>query len=257
MAVAYGNPYEYSLTTRLKERALLEFLNPQEHERILDLGCGLGYFSKKISDRKSFTYALDIDFPSLAKAREFASALFVQAKAISIPLKANSVDKVLFTDVVEHLPDESLALAEISRVLKKGGRVVISTASKKGILCGTRLSRLFHDIPGTPEYHYCDGYHTEELKQILKECGFDVTGVSYSTVFLGEIFVEIMKLAYSFFKKDFGAQADVLQVNNSLAFLAYRKIVFPIFYLLSEAETRLFSRFFGGHIIIMEAVKHG
>lgn len=249
-----NNPFQYSLTTRPKEKAINALLSPEKDEKILDLGCGLGYYADKITAKGSVCYGVDIDYNSLALAKHNTSAFFIQAASESIPIADNSVDKVLFTDVIEHLKDDGVALKEIARVLKDKGVVVITTASKEGFFCGTRLNMLFHDKVGSPEYHYRVGYSTEELVCRMQRYGIRVQEVKYCSVFLGEIFIELLKLFYSFIKKDFNTQADTIKVNDSLLFTVYKKVFFPFLLFISEKETELFSERYKGHIVIVKGI---
>lgn len=250
-----NNPYRYSLATRLKEQAIFDLLKPQKGEEILDLGCGVGYFSTKISDMVSKCYGVDIDLKSISWARQNSPCSFIQGTAGRVPLKKESIDKVLFTDVIEHLEDDLTPLNEIARILKYQGEVVVTTASTEGVFAGSPLNRLFHDKSGTPEYHYRLGYETANLKQLLNDSGFEVTDIRYTTVFFGEIFMEALKLFYSLLRKDFERQSDAFSASNTVLFKLYKTVVFPILYFISIAEVRLLSNILKGHIVIMKGKK--
>jgi len=95
-------------------------INEQKSQKILDVGCGLkpyqSYFEKMmyIGIDRSWTV-------------EWMRALDVQAVAEVIPFKSNLFNIVLCTQVLEHLASPEQALKEIHRVLKHGGRFILST----------------------------------------------------------------------------------------------------------------------------------
>jgi len=249
------NPYRYSLTTRLKESLLLRLLAPLgPGERILDLGCGMGYFTRLLRARGAAVCGVDISHESLLQAGRDSDAFVIAGVATHIPFRDGAFSRVLFTDVIEHLEDDLGALREIRRVARDGATVVVSTAALEGVLVGTRLNRLFHDKPGTPEYHVRSGYSASGLSRLLAEFGIEVVEVEYSTVLLGELFIELLKLVYSLVKKDFATQADTLATAHSPLFAVYRRLVFPPLYAIAVLENALLSRWLKGHILVVKGI---
>ena len=249
------NPYRYSLTTRLKESELLKQMNASEGEMILDLGCGMGYFTDKMREGGATCLGLDLSFSSLQYANEKWPGENLIGFCDKIPFKDDTFDKVLFTDVIEHMEDDESSLKEIARVLKPSGYVVITTPAKAGLLVGTKLNLLFHDKPGTPEFHYRIGYTAEELSEKLNKCGMEIVTVRYTTTFFGEIFTELLKLLYFSMEKDFETQADSRRIGKTWIFKVYRYLFFPILFSISKIEDALLSRFIKGHLILVKGKK--
>lgn len=246
------NPYRYSLTTRIKESKLLKQMNASEGEMILDLGCGMGYFSDKMREKGATCIGLDLSLPSLQYANEKWPGEHIIGFCNKIPFRDSTFDKVLFTDVIEHMEDDESSLMEIARVLKPSGYVVITTPAKAGLLVGTKLNLLFHDKPGTPEYHYRIGYTAGELSEKFKKCGIETVAVRYTTTFFGEVFTELLKLLYSLMETDFETQADSRSIGNSWIFKVYRYLFFPILFSISKVEDILLSRFIKGHLLLVK-----
>lgn len=99
---------------------------------VLDLGCGIGFWLEQFGTR-GFTDLAGADLSrqslSLAKRRcelhDIAATFSIQnAEAMSFP--SDSFEHVQCTGVVHHSPDPRASIAEISRVLRPGGRAVIS-----------------------------------------------------------------------------------------------------------------------------------
>lgn len=248
------NPYRYSLTTRLKEERVLKFLDPKPGERLLDVGCGLGYFMSLMNQRGVTAYGVDISVESLCFASRQTPGHYASCSAEALPFADGSFDKILFADVIEHLEDDETAVAEIARVARHGARVVVVTPPLEGLLSGTRLNLLCHDVPGRPEYHVRPGYKTDELVSLLGRNHIVTQNVAYTTVLLGELFIEGMKAIYARKEQNFGTQADLVELNDSLLFRVYRTLGFPMMYWISKVEEKLLARYLKGHEVIVDGV---
>jgi O-antigen biosynthesis protein len=101
--------------------------------RVLDVASGSGYGAALLAAVSHHVWALDIDGPAVAHARnEFAAAnlCFIHADAGCLPFPAASMDLIVAFEVIEHLPDQERLVRELARVLKPGGVVLISTPDK-------------------------------------------------------------------------------------------------------------------------------
>lgn len=99
--------------------------------RVLDIGCGNGFIlkalSKKVSDIEVFGFDNTFSLAKATKKRLGEKANILRASAnCQLPFIDNSFDLILSTDALEHLKDPSLLLKEIHRLLKPGGRAVIT-----------------------------------------------------------------------------------------------------------------------------------
>lgn len=119
----------------LKKRAgkIIEGLNPQTGEKILDLGCGTGYYLFLLSSLPISLnlVGLDNDSKALEEARGSLSKRikFILSDCAKLPFKDKTFDKVVASEVLEHLQDDRKTLKEVFRILKPGGIFVISTPS--------------------------------------------------------------------------------------------------------------------------------
>jgi ubiquinone/menaquinone biosynthesis C-methylase UbiE len=99
---------------------------------MLDVGCGAGSWHARAAEAGARLVAVDLMHGMLQEARVAGAGLqpgpiLVQADAQALPFKDASFDRVLCAGVLYHVPDCEHALREISRVLRSGGRAVIST----------------------------------------------------------------------------------------------------------------------------------
>lgn len=105
----------------------LAVLEPRDHERILDAGCGTGLLLRRIAARAPGAQLVGIDL-SLAMLRQADRTVsdLVLGDVGSLPFDDGSMDAVVLASVLQYLPDPDAALSEAARVLRPGGRVVIT-----------------------------------------------------------------------------------------------------------------------------------
>ena len=113
---------------------LAGLLDPHPGQRIVDLGCGTGAMLAVLAEAARVELVgLDLSAAALRAAARALQAgsdgawLLVQADlGRAIPLADQSVDRVLSHNVLECLPDPAALLEEVTRVLRPGGRLVLS-----------------------------------------------------------------------------------------------------------------------------------
>lgn len=119
---------EADVAFRRRAIRALELLDLHDGERVLDAGCGMGVLSMLMSKlRRLDLVAVDGDAARLAWARrEGVRASLVRADLGRLPFPDASFDKVLAAEVVEHLADDVAGVGELTRVLRPGGRLVVT-----------------------------------------------------------------------------------------------------------------------------------
>lgn len=96
---------------------------------VLDAGSGDGHAAAVVLDslRPAYYLALDLSPAKLSSARERNGGGSIIADMELLPVRAGSVDLVLCSEVLEHLPEPLEALREIRRALRPGGHCLLST----------------------------------------------------------------------------------------------------------------------------------
>jgi SAM-dependent methyltransferase len=103
-----------------------------EGKRVLDAACGEGYGSALLARAGAATVAgVDIDEPTVQRARERYGLDFQVADIASLPFGDGAFDLVVSFETIEHVPNPEAALAELARVLDPAGLLVISTPNKQ------------------------------------------------------------------------------------------------------------------------------
>ncbi len=128
---------------------------------ILDLGPGSGVNLDLLQGRGRLL-TLDLSRRSLTACRELGSADLLQGDATRLPLGDGTVDLVCALDVLEHLEADRRALAEIARVLKPTGHLLLSVPAL-GLLWGRQ------DVLA----QHVRRYSPSELRERVREAGLE------------------------------------------------------------------------------------
>lgn len=132
----YYEKYWSSIKDHLKDLplrtgAIRPFFPKNLSGTILDFGCGSGEISSEIAmlNPKAKFIGVDISKIALGHAKKrVPTGIFRQiVEGKQVPVETGSVDFILATDVVEHVYDSEWMFNEFSRMLKKGGLILIST----------------------------------------------------------------------------------------------------------------------------------
>ena len=99
-------------------------------KKLLDAGCGTGWFSKVAVDRGAFVTSMDLGENLLAKVALKCRSERLVGSILDIPCRDNEFDFIVSSEVIEHVPDPYRAMQELYRVLKPGGILVLTTPNK-------------------------------------------------------------------------------------------------------------------------------
>lgn len=127
-----GNEY-HEAAQRLTNMILAQ-AEIQSGESILDVGCGFGGTTRAINtaNKNVSVVGLNIDPDQIERARKMTTAKngnkveFVVADACQLPFPDQSFDKVIAVECIHHFPSRETFLKEAFRVLKPGGKLVVS-----------------------------------------------------------------------------------------------------------------------------------
>jgi SAM-dependent methyltransferase len=133
--------------------------------RVLNAGAGEGLYTPLISRHADQAELLEFDFAlpprevvAAGRGRRFCASL------TGIPLPSSSVQLAVCTEVLEHVPDDGAAVAELRRILVPGGCLVLSVPTPPAVF---------------DRAHVREGYTLQQLRQLFDERGLDVIEARY------------------------------------------------------------------------------
>ena len=124
-AAARGEPsYVWRDGQERRLRMIRHWAEP-DGKRVLEAGCGVGMYSSQIRRRYALHVdAFDLEIDRVREARADTPRALVAA-AESLPYRSDYFDTIISNEVIEHVADDRAAMAEMVRVLKPGGRIVL------------------------------------------------------------------------------------------------------------------------------------
>jgi len=160
-------------------------LEMHEGERLLDLGCGGGRHAFEAARRGAKVIAFDAGPDEVVKVRDVLGAMVdageisdptgtgaVQGDALRLPFPDGAFDRVIAAEVLEHIPDDADAIAELVRVLRPGGLIAVTVPRFGPELVNWALSDEYHNVPGG----HIRIYRRSELIQRLERAGLKTIG---------------------------------------------------------------------------------
>jgi len=108
----------------------LEWLEPVSGARILDAACGAGFGSHAISEYVEWVVGVDVSVSAIVEAADRyrrSNLSFAAMDCSTLGFRDERFDAVLSFETIEHVADDHRYVDEIARVLRPGGRLVLST----------------------------------------------------------------------------------------------------------------------------------
>lgn len=149
-------------------------------QRVLDLGCGAGRHAFELYRRGADVIAFDQDVAELENVAAMfaamkaenqvpdgASAQTVSGDALALPFPDEHFDCVIASEIMEHIPEDEKAMREMVRVVKPGGRVVVTVPRWWPEKICWALSDEYHQVEGG----HVRIYTADELIGKLRDAG--------------------------------------------------------------------------------------
>jgi len=179
--------------TSLKNNAIQRFWHLKKFESVatkingapvVDAGCGPGVFFNLYGDFCGLKINLDYSFGQLSYSRKFNPEVHhINASVTDLPFLSESVVTLFLIETIEHLDKGGVnkVLNEIARVLRRGGKAVISTPNYKSIW---PLLELAISFIGPVNYlkEHVTHFDIKKLNRILQEKGFKIA--DQKTIFI-------------------------------------------------------------------------
>jgi SAM-dependent methyltransferase len=168
----------------------LDLLRLRDGDLVLDIGSGTGRHVLAACLRPCRVVGLDSDLESLALAGRYVNLIHswgvVKAAATlmlgwgdRLPFADGSFDRVLCTEVLEHIPDDRATIREIVRVVRPGGTAAVSVPDQLSESIFWRLSQQYRNIPGG----HVRIYGRQEIASKLTDAGLRLYAIRFRHAF--------------------------------------------------------------------------
>lgn len=138
---------------------------------VLDLGCNDGAITKRMEEIGAHVVGADLPRVAEIARKSFPGLTLVSCDLSSpLPIRAESCDLVLALELIEHILDAKALLLECHRVLKKRGRLVLSTPNVAFVRDRVWLLLGKYDDGDTHIHHFT----FKSLEALVTTCGFSV-----------------------------------------------------------------------------------
>jgi len=160
-------------------------LGVRDGTTLLDLGAGAGRHAFEALRRGAMVTAFDLDPDELKSVRTMVGVMVdagelqpdqqwgtVAGNALALPFDDASFDKVIASEVLEHVWDDEGALHELARVTRPGGRIAVTVPTRWPERICWALDRGYHDRPGG----HVRIFKQDELERRIEKAGFILRG---------------------------------------------------------------------------------
>jgi SAM-dependent methyltransferase len=164
-------------------------LDVRAGDRILDLGCGGGRHTYEAMRRGATVVALDYDFDTAHNVWGFIQVMVdegelaatppggaLNADALDLPFPDATFDRVIASEVLEHIWADEVAIRELVRILRPGGRLAVTVPSRFPERVCWALDSHYYDTPGG----HLRIYKRRDLEAKLQRAGLALRGAHHA-----------------------------------------------------------------------------
>lgn len=172
----------------------------------IDIGCGAGY-TTMVCDADWCMVGVDVSREALeyCQRRGLRRLCQVDLRDFSLPFKEDSFDLVMLLDVLEHLEDDLQALIECRRILKSGGRLILTVPA---------FMRLWS--PWDEGLGHRRRYSARGLAKVLEDAGLSTRRLTYMFFFVFPIAVLVREVKRLIHRDASRYTSDFIRIPKAL-----------------------------------------
>ncbi len=195
---------------------LLSYLDVQPGDTVLDCGCGEGFYTLIFSELFDCrVHALDYSRGLVSRAKGWVSqkerVRFHIGDVVALPFPDETFDRIVCTEVLEHIPDDAKAVSELHRVLKRGGTLAVTVPNHNYPFLWDPLNKIREGLGlghFSSENEWFGGlwhmhirlYYPHEIRALLERGGFTVEkaqGLTHYCLPFTQIVLQLGKKFYT------------------------------------------------------------
>ncbi len=249
--------FSRSVMKQAKLREILRFL-PETRDRVcLDIGGDNGVISYHLRRRGGTWHSADLTEEAVSSIRELVAENCLVFDGGSTPFEDGFFDIVVVIDFFEHIHDDNGFAAELGRILKEDGLLLVNVPHYKrvGLI---RPLRMLLGLTDEKHGHLRPGYTRQGLKELLSP-HFTITRERSYSRFFSEFIDALLSFAYTNFGSGKGKESakGVLvtgqDMKKSGGMFRLLSLAYPFIWLISRLDALLF--FTRGYSLIVSARK--
>lgn len=167
-------------------KLVMEYLPSVDGQKILEVACGRGGFARLLASRGARMFGADFSSTALQIARgktngprtvRNAPVELAQADAQNLPYAQDSFDAIISCETIEHLPDPGAALREMSRVVRSGGTLFLTTPNYFNLMGLYNLYARARHRRATPgaDQPFDRVFLFPQIRSLLRNAGWRIT----------------------------------------------------------------------------------
>jgi SAM-dependent methyltransferase len=246
--------FNKSVLKQRKYREIRALLGDTRGLDCLDLGSDNGVVSYLLRQGGGTWKSADLDEGSVGAIRSLVESEVYQLDGGPTPFQENEFDRVVIVDFLEHIPDDAGFIAELERILKPGGELILNVPHRKNSL----LRRFRYLIGQTDEKHghLRPGYTPVSLRDLLGDRFELQTWHTYSR-FFSELMDTLIVAGVAALRKGGGEPSRKGNIVTAQDLKKYQSsfklysLLYPLVWLFSKLDHLLFFR--SGYMLIGRA----
>lgn len=183
---AYQDGFSHSRWKEIAKRLLWFRIGTRDPQfespgRILDLGCGAGWFLREMRDKGWDAYGVEINSTAAGLGRSKAGLNIFAGTLQQARFPSEFFEYVRANHSFEHISCPSETLEEVWRIMRPGGRLLIGVPNVGGL--NARFFKEYWWYLGAPVHPYT--YSAKTLPQLLRKHHFEIMKVTYNSDYTG------------------------------------------------------------------------
>ena len=172
---------------------MLQFMGLGGREKIIDVGCGSGTFSRALAQKypNAKITGSDISKSAISFARKKAgdeklgNARFICASISSLPVKSGSFDVAVVSHLIEHVENPENDLREINRALRRNGTLILTTPNYLSLwpLAEMVFDRTMAEKNYSLDEQHISRFTASSIKKPVESTGFEIESLKTLYIF--------------------------------------------------------------------------
>ena len=248
--------FSRSVLKQAKYEHIVRLLGPTEGLSCLDIGSDNGVISYLLRQGGGGWKSADLSEEAVQSIVDLVGSHVYQIDGYRTPFRDEEFDRIVVVDFLEHIPDDAAFVAELDRILKSDGVLIINVPHLKSSI----LWRLRHAIGQTDSAHghLRPGYTAEQLRLLLHGRMVLETYTTY-TKFFSEFIDMLVTCALASLKNRLdkrprkGVMVTEAELRDHARLFDAYSLLYPLVWLFSRMDRLLF--FLSGYTLIARARK--